>query len=48
MSNNILGEEKAKSILLSSHYITIFLYPVINSRTDLVSVSFKHNENSFY
>ena len=41
----MLSEEKTKSIPVLPPGIALFLYPVISSRRDLVSVSFKHVYN---
>ena len=41
----MLSEEKTKSIPVSPTGIALFLYPVMSSRRDLVSVSFKHVYN---
>ena len=38
----MLSEEKSKPVLMPSQDIMLFLYPVINSRRDLVSTSFKY------
>ena len=40
MSNNMLSQEKIKSILMSSKNITLLLYTVTSSRRDLVLSSF--------
>ena len=37
----MLSEEKTKSISVPTKGITLLLYPVISSRRDLVSASFK-------
>ena len=42
MNSHMLSEEKSKSVLMPSQDIMLFLYPVINSRRDLVSTSFKY------
>ena len=40
--NHMQNEEKAKLILIPSQEITLLLHPVISSRRDLASASFKH------